>query len=74
MTVSHMYKSLVFGDEFLANNLGIHDTLFQHLYRNVHIRDCHVAGCAIFSILIGIFILLVLYRALSTLDATKRPL
>ncbi len=46
----------------------------QWLNINVHIRDCHVAGCAIFSILIVIFILLVLYRALSTLDATKRPL
>ncbi len=55
--------------------------IVQHRYCDVHIHDSHIAECAIFSILIVIFILIVFttavasrHPALSTLDATKRPL
>ncbi len=29
--------------------LGLHDISFQHRYRDVRIRDSHIAGCAMFS-------------------------
>ncbi len=29
--------------------LGLHDISFQHRYRDVHIRNSHIAGCAMFS-------------------------
>ncbi len=29
--------------------VGLHDISFQHRYRDVHIRNSHIAGCAMFS-------------------------
>ncbi len=29
--------------------LGLHDISFQHRYRDVRIRNSHIAGCAMFS-------------------------
>ncbi len=49
--------------------LGLHDILFQHRYRDVRIRNSHIAGCAMFSrsILFVIYILIVFFAHTQTL-------
>ncbi len=32
-----------------ACDIGLHDISFQHRYHDVHIRNSHIAGCAMFS-------------------------
>ncbi len=65
--------------------LGLHDISFQHWYHDVSISDSHIARCALFSILIVIFILIVFFahtqtpclHPLQQLEAvymTQRPL
>ncbi len=36
--------------------LGLHDISFQHRYRDVRIHNSHIAGCAMFGILIVIYL------------------
>ncbi len=49
--------------------LGLHDISFQHRYRDVRIRNSHIAGCAMFSrpILFIIYILIVFFAHTQTL-------
>ncbi len=49
--------------------LGLHDISFQHRYRDVRIRNSHIAGCAMFSrpILFVIYILIVFFAHTQTL-------
>ncbi len=47
-----MAKIYDFFFEISRFTVGLHDISFQQRYRDVHICDSHIAGCAIFSILI----------------------
>ncbi len=51
----------VFSSSLFSFLLGLHDISFHHRYRVVHIRDSHIAECAMFTILIVIFILIVFF-------------
>ncbi len=48
---------------FSVFELGLHDISFQHRYRDVRIRNSHIAGCAMFSrpILFVIYIYIYIY-------------
>ncbi len=47
--------------------LGLHEISFQHRYRDVRICDSHITGCAMFGILIVIFILIIFFAHTQTL-------
>ncbi len=60
---------IIIFDQFKASVLGLHDISFQHRYRDVHIRNSHIAGCAMFSrpILFVIYTLIVFFAHTQTL-------
>ncbi len=44
----------------------LYDISFQHQFHDVHICNSHIAGCAMFSIMIAIFILIVFFAHTQT--------
>ncbi len=64
----NLYERRKFNKETWKCELGLHDISFQHRYCDVHIRDSHIARCAMFSrpILIVIFILIIFFAHTQT--------